>query len=183
MGLFWLGTAVLFASLPPSSRNLAAGVVAVGLSILSNFLLNDLWTWSDRRTPGPRAFLTRLLKYSLVASIAGAVQLAVMWVLSIPLALNQHVVDLLNASTLPLQAVIDLNPGDHLANFIGIASGVAINFLVNNLWTFRQRDDDAPETTPDTAEGAASAPTASATPPQPLKLTHTSPHRSAHERA
>ena len=89
---------------------------AIGISILTNFLLNDAWTWRDRRSKGAGAFLTRLGKYYIVAGVAGVVQWIISWSLSISLDINVHI-----------------------GNLTGIAAGVAINFLVNHLWTFRRQ--------------------------------------------
>ena len=91
--------------------------VAIGVSILTNFLLNDAWTWRDRREHGARAFFVRLGKYYLVAGVAGVVQWAISWSLSIPFEVNVH-----------------------LANLTGIAAGVGINFVVNHFWTFKKPD-------------------------------------------
>jgi putative flippase GtrA len=60
-----------------------------------------------------------MLRYYVVAGIAGGVQVAVMWLLSIPAGLNEH-----------------------LANLVGITAGIAINFFANNFWTFRKKSDD-----------------------------------------
>ncbi len=113
-GLLLLGLYVLDAW-EPAAAYAAALTAAIGISILTNFLLNDAWTWRDRRLHGPRAFLVRLGKYYLVAGAAGVVQWAISWSLSIPLEVNVH-----------------------LANLTGIAAGVGINFFVNHLWTFRK---------------------------------------------
>lgn len=116
MGLFALGVGVLFVGSAPSLRNTLASVVAVFVSIGTNFVVNDLWTWRDRREAGWRAAISRLLRYYVVAGVAGGVQVGVMWLLSIPLGLNEH-----------------------LANLVGIGAGIAINFFANNFWTFKKR--------------------------------------------
>lgn len=127
--LFWLGVEVLFTSMPETSRRSAAGALAVGLSILTNFLLNDAWTWRDRRQGGAAGLARRLLKYYIVAGVAGAVQIGVMLLLTTTLGLWEH-----------------------LANLIGIGAGIGINFFVNNLWTFRA---DEPEATAQAQEPEA----------------------------
>ena len=99
----------------PGTAYALALTAAIGISILTNFLLNDAWTWRDRRLQGARAFLVRLGKYYLVAGVAGVVQWAISWTLSIPFEVNVH-----------------------LANLTGIAAGVGINFFVNHLWTFKK---------------------------------------------
>jgi len=68
-GIFALFTEVLLRDLGIGTRNFIAGVVAILVSILTNFLLNDSWTWRDRRTHGKTAFAKRLVKYYAVAGI------------------------------------------------------------------------------------------------------------------
>lgn len=118
MGLFALCNEVLFGGLPDQSRLLLAGVVAVALSILTNFLLNDAWTWRDRRRSGLRPFVGRMAKYYVVAGAAGLVQLAVLALLGQWVGIN-----------------------DYVANLAGILAGTLINFFVNHLWTFKARDE------------------------------------------
>lgn len=120
-GLFILCEELLLASLSQGPRVAISSAIAVGVSILTNFLLNDAWTWRDRRSQDPGAFWRRMARYYLVAGAAGLLQIAVTVGLSLSMGLNEH-----------------------LANFCGILAGVAINFFVNNLWTFRaepERDD------------------------------------------
>ena len=119
MGIFAICAEVLFSSMEAGARNILAASCAVAVSILTNFLLNDGWTWRDRRREGLRALATRLTKYYVVAGLAGLVQVGIQYVLSVPVGFNAH-----------------------LSNFAGISAGVLINFFVNNLWTFR---DDAAE--------------------------------------
>ncbi len=119
MGIFALGMRWIFIGIEdPSIQRGAAGALAVIISILSNFALNDAWTWRDRRKQGAAALLLRLGKYAVVAGISGLIQLGVLATLSGPLGLDPY-----------------------LSNLLGIAAGVVINFAVNNVWTFRQRSD------------------------------------------
>ncbi len=86
-----------------------AGIIAIESSIISNFLLNNFWTWKDKRH---KPFINRLIQYHSVALIAGVVNYLVLIALS--------------------------NIGLHhlLANLVGIGFGTVINFLMNNYWTF-----------------------------------------------
>lgn len=86
-----------------------AGVIAIESSIVSNFLLNNFWTWRDNRH---KPFVMRLVQYHYVALIAGSVNYLI----------------LIGLSNIGLHHLI--------ANLVGIAFGTAINFLVNNYWTF-----------------------------------------------
>ena len=114
VGIFALCAEVIFSSLDDASRNVLATCCAVLVSIFTNFLLNDGWTWRDRRKHGIKALAMRLVKYYIVAGVAGAVQVGIQYFLSMEVGLNPH-----------------------LSNFAAIAAGVLINFFVNNLWTFR----------------------------------------------
>ena len=123
-GILLTGEYYVFASFERSTRYGLALSAAILISIFSNFLLNDIWTWRDRRRAGARAFLVRMSKYFLVAGIAGVVQAGVSWTMKIPFELNIH-----------------------LSNLTGIAAGVLINFFVNHMWTYvdpkKKRPDKA----------------------------------------
>jgi putative flippase GtrA len=94
-----------------------SGIAAIGVAILTNFLLNDAWTWRDRRKArGGAGFLVRLGQYYLVASVAGVVQWTTLKLLTESVGLHYL-----------------------LSNLLGVIAGLAINFVVNNLWTFRDR--------------------------------------------
>jgi dolichol-phosphate mannosyltransferase len=86
-----------------------AGVIAIEFSIVTNFLLNNFWTWRDKRH---KPFIMRLVQYHYVALIAGSVNYLV----------------LIGLSNMGLHHLI--------ANLVGIAFGTIINFLLNNYWTF-----------------------------------------------
>jgi dolichol-phosphate mannosyltransferase len=86
-----------------------AGIIAIESSILSNFLLNNFWTWRDKRH---KPFINRLFQYHSVALVAGIVNYLV----------------LIGLSSAGLHHL--------LANLVGIAFGTVINFLLNNYWTF-----------------------------------------------
>ena len=126
MGIFALFAEIVLVGQEDATRHVLAGTMGVIVSILTNFLLNDAWTWRDRRRVGLRPFLGRMGKYYVVAGIAGLVQVGVLYVLSGPLGLNAY-----------------------LSNFAGIVAGVLINFFVNNLWTFRADGSTLPTETPD----------------------------------
>jgi dolichol-phosphate mannosyltransferase len=85
---------------------------AIELSILSNFLLNDLWTFRRRRTA--YSLSRRLLRFHAAAALAGAVNYGVF-----------------------LTLVAALHAYDVLANLAGILIGLLINYAVNSLWTWQ----------------------------------------------
>lgn len=89
-----------------------AGALAIEISIITNFLLNNYWTW---RTSRDKSFLIRLLRYHSVAIISGLVNYAI----------------LLFLSGLGMEPLI--------ANLFGIAVGTVINFFLNHYWTFARK--------------------------------------------
>jgi dolichol-phosphate mannosyltransferase len=95
-----------------------ASPIAIEVSILTNFTLNNLWTFRKRKTRVP--FLSRILRYHLVTGLAGIV----------------------NYFTLLLLANVFGIP-DLIANLIGIVLGTLINFFLNSLWTWRVKPDPA----------------------------------------
>jgi dolichol-phosphate mannosyltransferase len=89
-----------------------AGAIAIEVSILSNFILNNFWTWQDSHD---KSFLKRLIQYHSVSIIAGLVNYVV----------------LVGLTHLGLHHLI--------ANLIGIAFATLINFVLNNHWTFAKK--------------------------------------------
>lgn len=118
MGVLWASKNYVFDALPHQTAVAWAGFLAIAISIVTNFLLNDAWTWGDRRQSGAAAFFSRFLKYVLVASIAGVVQ----W--------------------LVLTGLVHVGVHYLLANMVGIGAGIVINYCANNWWTFRAIADD-----------------------------------------
>lgn len=93
----------------------AAAVVATESAIVSNFLLNDRWTFSDMRRGTGRSWLRRLTSYNLL-TLGG-------------LVLSVGVLALLHGLA-----------GVHyvLANVVGIAAGTLWNYGSNHQWTWRR---------------------------------------------
>ena len=91
-----------------------AGILSIELSIITNFLLNNYWTWDHTKID---SFLSRLAKYHLVTLVSGGTNYVVLLVLT-------------NYSVHYL-----------IANMIGILIGMSINFLFNHLWTFNKQSE------------------------------------------
>ncbi len=96
---------------------LVSSIVAIEVSILSNFLLNDNWTWHDRK---PGHILHRAIKYHVTAGLTAVV---VNWLLLLILTEVFHLYYL-------------------VSNIIGIGCGMISNFIVNDLWTFRSKQSE-----------------------------------------
>ena len=91
-----------------------ASPIAVEISIILNFLINNHWTFGDRRLAGPRR--VRGLKFNFIALLTLALNYAIFVTLSLLFV---------EASPLLLQAC-------------AIAPVAAVNYLVHFHWTFRE---------------------------------------------
>lgn len=107
-----------------------ANSIGIIVSILTNFILNDLWTWSDRSKGTLRNTFARLAKYYVAASAVGLIQLSVSW-LSFTLLWSQFEIRLYD---------LDLSP--RIAVFTGIGVAMFFNFAASHLWTFRDIDSE-----------------------------------------
>lgn len=115
MGLAWLGHAVIFAGFDAGLRVNLSNLIGILVSIFTNFVLNDVWTWGDRPKGGRRHWYTRMALYYVFAAAAAGVQLVT--------------VNLLTHWWVEWPFL--------LATFCGIAAGILINYPVNNYLTFR----------------------------------------------
>ncbi len=128
----WLSEAMGIATLTAAGlRDVLAYGLAIVVSILTNFLLNNYWTWGDRVAGDDRSqFLRRLAKFYLVSSVAAVVQLGTSAVVSAMVRGNAFFAYSLHG---------DYRVYHAFAPMVGILFGLAINFIANNLWTFRHK--------------------------------------------
>ena len=128
-----IGT-ILFADLSESTLEAAASALGIVVSVLTNFILNDLWTWSDRKKgSGKRDFFVRMGTFYLTAAVAAVFQFGTAQLLA-----------------------QGLDWSIYIAQLIGIGLGMVINFVVNNVWTFRDKEQDrgdSEETEDEIADG------------------------------
>ena len=108
MGLLWLFTEVV------GYHYLVSAAIGIETSIVSNFLLNNYFTFNDRNRPGAGNFFRRLVKFNTISLGPVVVNLAIL------LALTE------GADFYYL-----------VSNIFGIAAAIAWNFLANNWWTWR----------------------------------------------
>ena len=100
--------------------DLMAILPAYAAATVWNFTFNDMWTFRDRREGTKRSALTRFGKYVVVSLPPLVYRLAAYW---------------------PLKEVVDYQR--LLAYAIAIVVGMAWNFGVNFLWTWRKRSHQA----------------------------------------
>ena len=96
-----------------------ASPVAIQVSIISNFLLNNHWTFADRTVDGRK--LLRGLRFQVVSVLTLGVSYSTFLLLSVMLP---------RVPLLGLQAC-------------GIAPAVMLNFVLNSRWTFREKNPGA----------------------------------------
>jgi len=107
--ILWLCHDVLGMIIP------VASVFSVGISILTNFLLNDLWTWNNS-SEKLHDFFQRMMRYYISASFGAAINYVVLVVLT------------------EFFGIFYL-----ISNLIGILGGTVSNFLFSELWVFKAK--------------------------------------------
>lgn len=107
--IFWVVTRL--AGLAPFWAGLAAWATSTG----TNFMLNDEFTWKDRRRAGNLLWARRMVRY-YVTTLGG-------------LVIYQGVL---------LAAIHFLRVYDLLANLAAIGVGGTVNYLIHNAWTWRR---------------------------------------------
>ena len=94
---------------------LLSAVASIEASIVSNFVLNDVWTFRDRKESGVTQWMKRLGKFNLISLPAFPMQLVVMGILKEFFGMYYL-----------------------LAALMGILVVFIWNFVANSLWTWRE---------------------------------------------
>lgn len=116
-------------TMPDTTARLAlANALGVVVSIFTNFLLNDRWTWGDRKKGTRSDWFRRLAKYYISASVAGLVQVGVS-ALAFEHVFAPHDVQ-----------VAGINLASTLAICTGIGMGMMINLLASHFWAFKDAE-------------------------------------------
>jgi putative flippase GtrA len=109
-------------------RGTLAILAGIVVSIFTNFVLNDAWTWGDRPKGGVIEWLGRCLHFYVTNGVAAGLQFAVAWSLFHFGVLARVVLG------------IDLTPYNAMmCSLVAIGIATPLNFLVNHFWTFRER--------------------------------------------
>jgi dolichol-phosphate mannosyltransferase len=90
-----------------------ASLVAIELSILSNFSLNIIWTWKDRKREEP--LWTKLIRYHIGVGVTAFFVNYLILIILTEFFGTQYLI----------------------SNLIGISIGTVSNFVINDLWTFK----------------------------------------------
>lgn len=89
---------------------LYSAAIAIEVSIITNFILNNFWTWKRDSIH----MLSRLWKFNLVSVVALTINLSVLYIFTSLLGLHYLI-----------------------SNIIGVAAATFINYFVNDRWTFK----------------------------------------------
>ncbi|MCI0654666.1 MAG: GtrA family protein [Methylococcaceae bacterium] len=117
LGVLYLGQETIFLGIDsPDSRLSLSLALAIVCATASNFSLNRIWTWADRRERIARHYFLQLGQYFVACWLAIAIQ----FILTKGLALYIHYL---------------------AANVIAIVVSSVVNFLVNDAWTFGVKKD------------------------------------------
>ncbi len=107
-GVLWLLTE--FGKLPYYISSL----VGIEASIISNFMLNDHFTFADRRTGKTRSFIARLLKFNITCAAGAAIQYGLLLLFTSVFGINYLI-----------------------SNFIGILVAFIWNYILSMVWTWK----------------------------------------------
>jgi dolichol-phosphate mannosyltransferase len=94
--------------------DIGAQAISVEASIISNFALNDTFTFSDRRTTKSGGFFSRLLKFNLVSLVGFGINLGIFTLLT------------------RVFSVYDI-----IATLIAIVITTIWNYVLSNFWTWK----------------------------------------------
>jgi putative flippase GtrA len=118
----------------------AAAALAILVSINTNFAINELWTFRDRRAAGDGGLGRRWLRFHLVSLAGGAIQ----WLVFV--GANLAFASLLGAQGSQASAGVRaavLDPGDvgawkYLSQLAGIGVATLWNYFANFHWTWKR---------------------------------------------
>lgn len=134
-------------------RSSLASAWAIEVSILSNFAVNELWTFRDQRAGS--TLLGRAARFQLVSLVGALVQwvvflagnVALYWWLEGSAAVDVYFGGPGSFFERMVQRPIldppDVGAGVYLAQLAGIGVATGWNFLANFYWTWRDRSEGA----------------------------------------
>ena len=108
LGLLWLLTEVF------GIYYMYSAAFSIETSIISNFMLNDIWTFRDRRLRTSDPYFKRLIKYNFVAMGGLLINLIILYTLKEFLGIHYLIADL-----------------------VGIFVAFVWNFILSTLWTWK----------------------------------------------
>jgi len=128
---------LLLADLLRIHTNVAAAL-AIEISIVSNFLFNDRWTFADRAATA-RGWWTRAFRFHAVSGVGAMVQWTTFVLANYALASALSLVSagrFVEAFSRPPA----VGAWKYLSQFVGIGLAAVWNFIANLNWTWRGAD-------------------------------------------
>lgn len=117
IGVLYLGQEYIFQAVESADSRLSVSLaLAIFCATVSNFSLNRLWTWADRRNEIGKNYFFQLGQYFIACWVAIVIQFVMTKILTVYWYYLA-------------------------ANVIAIIVSSVINFLVNDAWTFRVKKD------------------------------------------
>jgi dolichol-phosphate mannosyltransferase len=129
-----LGCLALLAAGLGLNQNLSAAL-AIEVSINTNFLINEWWTFRDRRDRAGRVS-RRWLKFHLISVVGAALQ----WLTFV--IMNRALASALDVAW-SLRAGAEVGRWIYVSQLAGIGVATLWNFFANLYWTWRQREGEA----------------------------------------
>ena len=129
----YVGKAWAFKGLSEGLADALSYLLGIVVSILSNFVLNYLWTWGDRRESGIKGFFRQMGKFYVVSVVAAVVQYTVSMGTSLWLS---------HYESMRVTIASNYRLYNAIAPAVGIGVAFVINFWVNNKWTFKALQAD-----------------------------------------
>jgi putative flippase GtrA len=105
--------------------DILGSAVAIELSILWNFVLNNALTFRDRNAAAQAGFLARMVRYNVVSLVGLAIQLGAFY--------------LLNRGYMSLRHLNGPGMFRYVSQCIGIVVAMGWNYFSNFRWTWNQR--------------------------------------------
>ena len=133
-------------------RTSYASAWAIEISIISNFLMNEVWTFKEQSTTEGRMW--RGIQFQGVSLIGGIVQwvtalavgILIFMVMASPEAAAVYFGDDLTLLErylwLPIETPPDIGAGKYWAQLVGIGIATVWNYLANFYWTWRATSPD-----------------------------------------
>jgi dolichol-phosphate mannosyltransferase len=106
-------------------RDTVASALAIELSILWNFALNNAFTFRERNRDASAGYVARMIRYNLIGLVGLGIQLGAF------VLLNGAVVRLLDRA--------EPGPWRYPSQCAGIVLATGWNYATNVLWTWRQK--------------------------------------------
>jgi dolichol-phosphate mannosyltransferase len=91
-----------------------SSIIAIEASIISNFVLNDYFTFADRRTGKTGSFWARMLKFNLTCATGALIQYGLLLLFTSVFGVNYLI-----------------------SNLIGIVVAFVWNYVINLVWTWK----------------------------------------------